>query len=286
MEDGVGMKNQWLMRTPRKSFYVSAPTIEEKRAWMEHIQNCQSNLLQDGSSQSGATFAVTWIPDKAAYKCMRCLNKFTTTNRRHHCRKCGFLVCKACSKHRVVIDHIHPTKRLRVCSLCYIRSKKDENPRVREDSWTNLNSSSEEDNEAASNEEKEDKETNPSYASSSWLDTRMGTYMVTGCYVISSKLINVRIVLSGSLINISFDNNLNNVIGKDGVNDIGLLSRLLRHNILCVSMVCVDLLFGDLVCVALVSVALVCVSMVCVDLLFGELVCVALVSVALVCLAL
>ncbi|XP_034749797.1 pleckstrin homology domain-containing family F member 2-like [Etheostoma cragini] len=177
LEDGVGMKNQWLIRTPRKSFYVSAPTIEEKRAWMEHIQNCQSNLLQDGSSQSGATFAVTWIPDKAAYKCMRCLNKFTRTNRRHHCRKCGFLVCKACSKHRAVIDHIHPRKRLRVCSLCYIRNEKDEKPLVREDSWTTVNSSSEEDNEAASNEEKEDKETNPSYASSSWLDTRMGTYV-------------------------------------------------------------------------------------------------------------
>ncbi|XP_031176872.1 pleckstrin homology domain-containing family F member 2-like [Sander lucioperca] len=174
MEDGEGMKNQWLMRTPRKSFYVSAPSVEEKRAWMEHIQDCQSNLMQGGSSQPGSTFAVTWIPDKAAYKCMRCLNKFTRTKRRHHCRKCGFLVCKACSKHRAVINHIHPTKRLRVCGLCYIRNEEDKQSHVRGDGTEKI--SSEEDNEAASSDEEEEEETKPSYTSSSWLDG-MGTYV-------------------------------------------------------------------------------------------------------------
>uniref|UniRef100_G3NVU4 Pleckstrin homology and FYVE domain containing 1 n=1 Tax=Gasterosteus aculeatus TaxID=69293 RepID=G3NVU4_GASAC len=118
MEDTDRARNQWLIRTPRKSFFVSAPSHEEKRAWMEHIEECCSNLRSH--------FAVVWIPDQAAYKCMRCFDKFTPTKRRHHCRKCGFLVCNACSTKRAVISHIHPTKLLRVCRLCDQRREEGE----------------------------------------------------------------------------------------------------------------------------------------------------------------
>ncbi|XP_049418043.1 pleckstrin homology domain-containing family F member 2-like [Epinephelus fuscoguttatus] len=181
VEDGDGMKNQWLIRTPRKSFYVSAPSFEEKRAWIDHIEECRSNLLQGGSSQPRSTFAVAWIPDPVAFKCMRCFNKFTATKRRHHCRKCGFLVCNSCSKERAVIDHIHPTKRLRVCSFCHTRNKEDEMSRVRGDS-TGKNSS-EEDIEAASSDEEDTGEMSQTYTSSSWLDSQMGTWGHVGTYV-------------------------------------------------------------------------------------------------------
>ncbi|KAK2853398.1 hypothetical protein Q5P01_006059 [Channa striata] len=118
LEDGVKMRNQWLIRTPRKSFYVAAASYEEKRAWIEHMEECQSRLLSSGRRRSSA-FAVTWIPDEASAICMRCSTKFTVTQRRHHCRKCGFVVCGGCSKKRAVIGHIHPTKQLRVCGICH-----------------------------------------------------------------------------------------------------------------------------------------------------------------------
>ncbi|XP_029363999.1 pleckstrin homology domain-containing family F member 1-like [Echeneis naucrates] len=123
MKDGIHLRNQWLIRTPRKSFFVSASSFEEKQAWIHHIEECQSRLLQGGGCQSGSTFAVSWIPDAAANKCMRCFGRFTATNRRHHCRKCGFLVCNSCSRVREVIHHIHPTKKLRVCMICLTRRK-------------------------------------------------------------------------------------------------------------------------------------------------------------------
>lgn len=62
-EDSFDVKNQWLIRTPRKSFYMAAPSIKEKEAWIEHIKHCQTNLLLDGSCQLGSTFGVLLIPD-------------------------------------------------------------------------------------------------------------------------------------------------------------------------------------------------------------------------------
>ncbi|XP_034064299.1 pleckstrin homology domain-containing family F member 1 [Gymnodraco acuticeps] len=118
LEDSTKMRNQWLLRTPRKSFYMAAVSYEEKRAWIEHIEECQSRLHSAGS-RPRPDFAVTWIPDQASAVCMRCSNSFSVTHRRHHCRKCGFVVCGACSKKRAVIEHIHPTKFLRVCNMCH-----------------------------------------------------------------------------------------------------------------------------------------------------------------------
>ncbi|XP_029014592.1 pleckstrin homology domain-containing family F member 2-like [Betta splendens] len=175
VEDSDELKNQWLIRTPRKSFFVSAESLEEKRAWMQHIEQCKADLLQSGGLQAGANFAVSWIPDQTSYKCMRCLKKFSVSRRRHHCRRCGFLVCNNCSRPRELIEHIHPTKRVRVCSLCHIR-KEDSNPRLRGDS-TGTNSSEDEDSAESSDEEEEEEEaTMQDHVPSSWLDFRMGTW--------------------------------------------------------------------------------------------------------------
>ncbi|XP_029014600.1 pleckstrin homology domain-containing family F member 2-like [Betta splendens] len=175
VEDLEQIRNQWLIRTPRKSFFVSAESLEEKRAWMQHIEQCKADLLQSGGLQAGANFAVSWIPDQTSYKCMRCLKKFSVSRRRHHCRRCGFLVCNNCSRPRELIEHIHPTKRVRVCSLCHIR-KEDSNPRLRGDS-TGTNSSEDEDSAESSDEEEEEEEaTMQDHVPSSWLDFRMGTW--------------------------------------------------------------------------------------------------------------
>ncbi|XP_029497176.1 pleckstrin homology domain-containing family F member 2-like [Oncorhynchus nerka] len=119
LEDGVIMENQWLIRTPQKSFYVAAASAEEKRAWMEHIEDCRCKQLQHAGCQPGCTFATTWIPDRASAICMRCSQTFRVNKRRHHCRRCGFVVCNACSKNRAVICHIS-TKPVRVCRLCHL----------------------------------------------------------------------------------------------------------------------------------------------------------------------
>ncbi|XP_075888648.1 pleckstrin homology domain-containing family F member 2-like [Nelusetta ayraudi] len=145
MEDGDVMRNQWLIRTPAKSFFVSAATFDEKRAWMANIQSCQASLVQGATQRPASDYAVTWIPDGTSERCLRCFAKFTVAVRRHHCRRCGFLVCDSCSKQKVVIRHISPTEKQRVCKLCHDEvSKEEEKSRLRWDS-TGKSSSDDED---------------------------------------------------------------------------------------------------------------------------------------------
>ncbi|RKP36385.1 hypothetical protein BJ085DRAFT_21759, partial [Dimargaris cristalligena] len=41
-----------------------------------------------------------WEPDEAARHCRLCERRFTLFVRRHHCRRCGILVCDPCSAQR------------------------------------------------------------------------------------------------------------------------------------------------------------------------------------------
>jgi DNA-directed RNA polymerase subunit RPC12/RpoP len=50
------------------------------------------------------TFFLTvqaWVDDTASLTCLLCVEKFTYSNRRHHCRTCGALVCDHCSSKRL-----------------------------------------------------------------------------------------------------------------------------------------------------------------------------------------
>lgn len=63
-----------------------------------------------------------WTPDKASRACLLCCVPFTTTNRRHHCRKCGDLVCGACSTKKVYHKNTVRSSKValdRACDRCF-----------------------------------------------------------------------------------------------------------------------------------------------------------------------
>ncbi|XP_014404617.1 PREDICTED: zinc finger FYVE domain-containing protein 26 [Myotis brandtii] len=67
-----------------------------------------------------------WVPDESESLCMVCCREhFTMFNRRHHCRRCGRLVCSSCSTKKMVVEGYreNPT---RVCDQCYGYYNKDE----------------------------------------------------------------------------------------------------------------------------------------------------------------
>ncbi|KYK58288.1 hypothetical protein DCS_05301 [Drechmeria coniospora] len=46
-----------------------------------------------------------WQPDSEATLCPICQAQFSIFVRKHHCRKCGRVVCNSCSPHRIIIPH-------------------------------------------------------------------------------------------------------------------------------------------------------------------------------------
>lgn len=60
-----------------------------------------------------------WIPDDTEVTCMVCKNEtFTMFNRRHHCRRCGRLVCSSCSMKKMVVEGCRENP-ARVCDQCH-----------------------------------------------------------------------------------------------------------------------------------------------------------------------
>ncbi|KFO26129.1 pleckstrin homology domain-containing family F member 1 [Fukomys damarensis] len=119
LPDTAEAKNRWMIKTAKKSFVVSAASTTERQEWIGHIEECVRRQLLATGHQPTTEHAAPWIPDKATDICMRCTQtRFSALTRRHHCRKCGFVVCSECSRERFLLPRLSP-KPLRVCSLCY-----------------------------------------------------------------------------------------------------------------------------------------------------------------------
>uniref|UniRef100_T1J980 FYVE-type domain-containing protein n=1 Tax=Strigamia maritima TaxID=126957 RepID=T1J980_STRMM len=59
-----------------------------------------------------------WIPDDQHTHCQVCREEaFNMFNRRHHCRRCGRVVCANCSRHRMNVEGYEDVK-VRVCDMC------------------------------------------------------------------------------------------------------------------------------------------------------------------------
>ncbi|KAI5073452.1 hypothetical protein GOP47_0011465 [Adiantum capillus-veneris] len=64
-----------------------------------------------------------WVPDSSCTECMQCSAKFQALTRgRHHCRLCGGIFCRACSKGKCLMPMKFREKEpQRVCDACYER---------------------------------------------------------------------------------------------------------------------------------------------------------------------
>lgn len=59
-----------------------------------------------------------WLRDKEALLCFGCHNKFSTSIRRHHCRRCRLIFCNKCSSQKSHIVLLKTSKPVRVCNRC------------------------------------------------------------------------------------------------------------------------------------------------------------------------
>lgn len=62
---------------------------------------------------------VEWISDSLVHCCPICGDHFNAMIRKHHCRRCGNVLCHQCSSERAVLPDLGIRDCVRVCSLCY-----------------------------------------------------------------------------------------------------------------------------------------------------------------------
>lgn len=72
------------------------------------------------SAYGGNRPSLTWSPDNIKF-CEVCSREFTFTRRKHHCRKCGCIVCGRCSDQTLVLPSLGINPK-RVCDGCYERA--------------------------------------------------------------------------------------------------------------------------------------------------------------------
>ncbi|KAJ2953249.1 hypothetical protein O0L34_g829 [Tuta absoluta] len=64
-----------------------------------------------------------WAADYSTDRCMLCHTSiFSMIMRRHHCRRCGRLVCHVCSSHRMQVPTYPSGVKFRVCDDCYTQT--------------------------------------------------------------------------------------------------------------------------------------------------------------------
>jgi len=113
-----------------KSFLVFGSNQEDKAKWLEQLTNTLSDyklkeqtLLKETTETPYQHTAPVWIPDESVDKCPICSVKFTLIKRKHHCRKCGTVVCSDCSSNNLFLPNIS-TKKVRVCDNCFKSNNK------------------------------------------------------------------------------------------------------------------------------------------------------------------
>lgn len=71
---------------------------------VRHVERSETHASSRHSSQSSRRYIVPeWQPDSEAKDCPICGRTFGFLFRRHHCRKCGRVVCSECSPHRITL---------------------------------------------------------------------------------------------------------------------------------------------------------------------------------------
>lgn len=88
-----------------------------------------SPILQFGGANYNAYKEVLeagppeWLPDSSTTVCMQCTAPFTAITRgRHHCRFCGGIFCRTCSKGSCLLpSKFRERNPQRVCDVCYDR---------------------------------------------------------------------------------------------------------------------------------------------------------------------
>jgi len=77
--------------------------------------------LEDWNPEKWPKANSSWIDDSEMDFCAQCKTPFGCCNRKHHCRRCGFIYCQSCTTHQRSISGslLYSQAPTRVCDMCY-----------------------------------------------------------------------------------------------------------------------------------------------------------------------
>ncbi|KXL42325.1 hypothetical protein M433DRAFT_145763 [Acidomyces richmondensis BFW] len=113
---------------PTASLEFSPAAISQQQDDMDILRRGLSRAASDSLDEelgdvNGMPTTAHWKPDISSPDCAVCHQAFTWFFRRHHCRRCGDVVCETHSSRRVPLDQnarYHPHGTLsRACDPCY-----------------------------------------------------------------------------------------------------------------------------------------------------------------------
>lgn len=89
----------------------SSPNMRPRPGWYAQSPVMATNPPAPPPRRESDLVLPPWQPDADVTHCFVCGSQFTFFYRKHHCRKCGRVVCAACSPHRITIPRqfiVHP----------------------------------------------------------------------------------------------------------------------------------------------------------------------------------
>uniref|UniRef100_A0A182JCA2 Uncharacterized protein n=1 Tax=Anopheles atroparvus TaxID=41427 RepID=A0A182JCA2_ANOAO len=108
--------------------FPEAP-IQEEGPGVDETTGCRLSRVSsyDSLSEVARPFVMPkeipprerWVKDEDAQHCMCCRRTFSMLNRRHHCRRCGRVVCHSCSKRKERLRDFYEDVAVRVCDDCW-----------------------------------------------------------------------------------------------------------------------------------------------------------------------
>jgi len=96
--------------------------VEQAKTYLEELRKTHPDLESVITPDDKSTGNVPrWVPDEKSECCTYCKRKFTMLERRHHCRKCGALLCATCTNYKLDLPELFFKKPVRVCVLCFVK---------------------------------------------------------------------------------------------------------------------------------------------------------------------
>ncbi|EEY65169.1 uncharacterized protein PITG_16365 [Phytophthora infestans T30-4] len=126
----------FVVTSREKTFILFTETPEAQREWVDAISSAVKEAQKQKKAGTGdeadgegnniescegpADAAALWVPDEMAESCTNCKASFRAYYRRkHHCRRCGAVVCDTCSSGRAPLFVGESSRAERVCKPCF-----------------------------------------------------------------------------------------------------------------------------------------------------------------------